>query len=388
MAGQMCGLPVRKTSYNLTATTTVFTGLSFLLIAIRVATRVSGLSGEAMLGWDDLFVAGSFATAVPITVFVPYMVKFGLGQDIWEVQPYSGISNMLRLFYFCQLHYILSVNFVKIALVLFFLRVFPQYWFRRWCWVMIGIVVAFGFAYLFPTTFQCKPINYAWNQWDGEHEGHCIDISTGTYVNASLNMVLDLVILLMPMPLLIRLHVTYSRKQKALILIMFSTGIVVTLVSALRVRTLFVYGKTTNPTWDFVDVGLWSIVEIHVGIMCACLPQLRAFIFTVMPRWFGYTMPGATTGATTSGGLSKNSRGGQLASGTRSRTPKVVISNPGNTDRSDHTFTELDELDDTYPIQGAKPAHGRVHYSSKTWAESSEREGSAHSDPASTKQWS
>jgi hypothetical protein len=387
MAGQMCGLPVRKTGYPLTAITTLFTGFAFVLIAIRVATRVSGLSGEAMLGWDDLFIAGSFATAVPITVFVPYMVKYGLGQDIWEVQPANDISNMLRLFYLCQILYIFSVNLIKIALILFFLRVFPQYWFRRWCWVMIGIVTAFGFAYFFPTTFQCNPVNYAWNQWDGEHEGTCIDINTGTYINASLNMVLDLVILLMPMPMLFKLHITYSRKQKTLIVVMFSFGIIVTVVSALRVRTLFVYGKTTNPTWDFVEVGLWSIIEIYVGIMCACLPQLRAFIWTVMPKWFGYTMPGATTGPT-SGGLSKNSRSGQLASGSRSKTPKMVISNPGNSDRPDHTFTELDELDDTYPIQGRQPAHGRAQYTSKTWAESSEREGSAHSDPTSTKQWS
>ena len=34
---------------------------------------------------------------------------------------------------------------------------------------------------------------------------------------------------------------------------------------------------TDSATGDFVQLSLWSAIEIYVGIMCACMPGMRAF---------------------------------------------------------------------------------------------------------------
>lgn len=58
----------------------------------------------------------------------------------------------------------------------------------------------------------------------------------------------------------------------------------VTIVSVLRLRALNFSANTANPTWDFFDVGIWSTVEINVGIICVCMPSLRLLLVRVFPR--------------------------------------------------------------------------------------------------------
>jgi hypothetical protein len=411
-ATELCNLPVHDRSSEFRIGTPILCALSLILLGMRLAARACGV--PAMLGWDDAIITSAWAFAMPITVFSGYMGKFGLGQDIWMV-PFGHVTNLLRLFYLCQLFYICCVTLTKVALLLFFLRVFPQRWFKRFCWVMIGIVVAFGVSYIIVVLVQCRPISFNWNSWDGEHTGQCVNLNLGTHINAALNMVMDIVILLMPMPLLVKLHITYSWKQKANILVMFSVGSLVTVVSALRLRTLVVFGKTTNPTWDLASVGLWSIIEIYTGIICACLPATRSFLVHVLPRWLGYTINGSRTGGRATGPRSGASGTGGAGIGasavSRSKTPTVNtrplankgISKGSFSDRSNQGFTELDDLDTeeytALPMHGTHDGGGgtgvgvsRAHHPGHTGRKEAwsidEREGSDHSGPASTKQWS
>lgn len=49
----------------------------------------------------------------------------------------------------------------------------------------------------------------------------------------------------------------------------------VTIVSILRLQSLLSFANSRNPTWDNWSVSNWSIVEINVGIICACMPTAR-----------------------------------------------------------------------------------------------------------------
>jgi hypothetical protein len=163
--------------------------------------------------------------------------------------------------------------------------------------IMMGITLTFMIAYLFALVFQCSPINYAWLRWDNEHEGRCINVYVGIYAHAAINMVLDLIILLMPMPILLKLQTNYSWKQKSHVIVMFSFGVIVTAVCILRLNTLIVFGKTQNPTWDYLPAALWSIVEMQVGVICACLPAAKVFFARLLPGWLGVSTGKSKTGA-------------------------------------------------------------------------------------------
>lgn len=47
---------------------------------------------------------------------------------------------------------------------------------------------------------------------------------------------------------------------------------------------------------DYVEVGYWSTIEISIGIVCACMPAIRALLSHVFPFVFGGTRTG-TSGA-------------------------------------------------------------------------------------------
>ena len=50
---------------------------------------------------------------------------------------------------------------------------------------------------------MCRPISFFWKGWDGsegKQEDHCININIETYTYAGINMALDILILLLPIP--------------------------------------------------------------------------------------------------------------------------------------------------------------------------------------------
>ena len=51
----------------------------------------------------------------------------------------------------------------------------------------------------------------------------------------------------------------------------------------------------TSIIGDFVELSLWSAIEIYVGIMCACMPGMRAF-YTRVFRGRKWEKTGASHG--------------------------------------------------------------------------------------------
>lgn len=62
-----------------------------------------------------------------------------------------------------------------------------------------------------------------------------------------------------------------------------------TIVSCLRLHTLIEFGNTKNMTQDYVDLGVWSTVEVPVGVICACMPAIRSLFRHVFPTLLSQT---------------------------------------------------------------------------------------------------
>lgn len=44
-----------------------------------------------------------------------------------------------------------------------------------------------------------------------------------------------------------------------------------------------------NPTYDYSNLALWSLVEIDVGVICACMPGVAVLLRRILPKVFGTT---------------------------------------------------------------------------------------------------
>lgn len=63
-------------------------------------------------------------------------------------------------------------------------------------------------------------------------------------------------------------------KKKIGIICTFLVGLFVTICSAIRLRALIGWNKSTNPTMDYANLAAWSLVELDVGVICACMPGM------------------------------------------------------------------------------------------------------------------
>jgi hypothetical protein len=127
------------------------------------------------------------------------------------------------------------------------------------------------------TIFQCDPVVKA---FDKATPGTCIDLAKFWYANAGFSIATDVIILLLPMPLVYQLEV--PRAQKIALMAVFAIGIFVVVTSCLRVTTLDIFATTTDNTYDIANV-MWTIIEPNVAVICACLPTLRQLVVKLFP---------------------------------------------------------------------------------------------------------
>ncbi|RAR09266.1 mannitol 1-phosphate dehydrogenase [Stemphylium lycopersici] len=70
------------------------------------------------------------------------------------------------------------------------------------------------------------------------------------------------------------------------LVVLFSMGFFICLITALRMATLPLSLKTTDITWDAAPTNLWSFIEAATGVICACLISLRKGVAALWPsRW-------------------------------------------------------------------------------------------------------
>lgn len=99
--------------------------------------------------------------------------------------------------------------------------IFVKDTFRRAVFGVMGLTVAFCLAYFFAILFQCHPIAFYWDQTIPN--GTCVNQTQLFLATACLNLVLDVIIVLMPIPVVWSLQM--STLRKAAINAIFGMGI-------------------------------------------------------------------------------------------------------------------------------------------------------------------
>jgi hypothetical protein len=145
----------------------------------------------------------------------------------------------------------------------------------------IGVIIVYGLWSVFSTAFMCTPVAYFWDHSIG---GHCLSRLGVWFANASLNIVTDVVICLMPVPVLNKLRL--PRKQKYALIAVFCLGLFVCLTSILRLKALYDISVSTDVTWDNTPAAYWSSLECNFSVVAACLPTLRKTVSRFFPRFF------------------------------------------------------------------------------------------------------
>ncbi|KAH6953851.1 hypothetical protein BKA56DRAFT_504318 [Ilyonectria sp. MPI-CAGE-AT-0026] len=274
-----CNIAPRRASVSYNAIIITFTILSTILVAQRLAFRIYATIG---LSTDDYLILLATLSNIPLTVLGVYGLNGnGLGQEVWTV-PFESIYKFGKYFFVAALLYFLVMTLVKLALLFFYLRIFPFTPISQIIRGTIAFCILQGLIIIFVTIFLCQPISFFWEGWDGEHTGHCLSNRLIIWTNAIISIALDFWMLGIPLSQLRGLNL--SRRKKLGVGAMFCVGAFVTVVSILRLSALVNFQASSgNATWNYFGASVWSVVETNVGILCTCMPTLRLFLVRYFP---------------------------------------------------------------------------------------------------------
>jgi hypothetical protein len=94
----------------------------------------------------------------------------------------------------------------------------------------------------------------------------------------------DIAVATLPLPFLNQLQL--PNRQRYALMIVFALGGFTCIISILRLQSLLVFLQTTDISYHNPLAAIWSNLEVNIGIVCSCLPTLKAMVTRWFPRAF------------------------------------------------------------------------------------------------------
>jgi hypothetical protein len=232
------------------------------------------------IGADDIAATLAYIFYVGLVVATLKAMDYGLGIRVADVNYLKDGINLQKCGFSSLVLYPVSLGFVKLSILLFLSRVVPETssWKLR-IYFLAAFVVCLEIAFTLVLAFQCRPVAY---YWDKELEGTCINQHAFYYVEASINIGTDVVILSIPWLIFSSLRV--PRQKKYALLAICSVGVFTLVTSIIRLPFLYSVNHSGDPTWAVVDVVNWSIAEVGSAITTSSIPPIRPLITHIFPK--------------------------------------------------------------------------------------------------------
>lgn len=165
-----------------------------------------------------------------------------------------------------------TVTCVKIAILLLYCKIFTLSWFI-WSARFVGFLcICYTLGTILAAFLVCQPLPY---YWDTAIQGHCGNEFLSYILTGSINIATDVMVLVLPIPSLVRLEMTLYKK---LILIgTFACGLFTCIIGALRLRSI-VMVDFNDYTYSIADAMTYSTLEPALAIVLACIPTLRPLL--------------------------------------------------------------------------------------------------------------
>lgn len=242
-------------------------------VALRVLAKHMRKNKQATLIASDhlVFVALFLTWALSVTAICGATIA-RIGTPPLE-QSSTEFESFLKVMFAVQFFYIFSVGTVKLSVLAFYRSIFITKGFRLACDIISGVVIAWLVALFLGTLLRSNPISVNWNpKQPGGHHGNVVVLFS--FVGAS-DIVLDLIILCLPLPVIRSLHM--STRRKWLIAGIFWLGGFCVISSTVRLAFVikFVAGYTGLGSYYsslVVNNLIWMIIEPCASVIAACLP--------------------------------------------------------------------------------------------------------------------
>ncbi|ROW16865.1 hypothetical protein VPNG_01759 [Cytospora leucostoma] len=269
-----------------------FTILATAAVVLRFkARRITGQK----LGSDDWTILAALILAIGITIDILIMTqRGGLGthaqyNDDGDPLDPEAILVFGKTSYVLEVMTCPAVGLTKISVLLMYKRIFTTRLFKTMVWILAVLVIVWTASFTFALIFSCTPIA---SQWDFSIEFTCVDQVALMVTLMATDVATDVMILLLPIYKTSQLQMPLTRKIQ--VIGIFLLGGLVSIVGIIRIHfgtqvfNVLDSSPAADTTWLYAPLFYWTIVETHVGVLCACLPALRP-VQEYTTYFFSYT---------------------------------------------------------------------------------------------------
>ncbi|KAK1753820.1 hypothetical protein QBC47DRAFT_48216 [Echria macrotheca] len=234
---------------------------------------------------DDWLIIVALIFALAFSIVNLIQLGNGAGRHLWDV-PLADFNRFVKLGGIGgSLTYNLSTLFIKVSILQFYQRFPSSRSFQLAVYATIFVAVGYCIPQSISWLYHCRPIV---RYWDFTIPGTCIR-DEDYLASAALNVATDIIILLLPIWLAFPLRLP-ARQKVGVICILMAGGFVCA-VSIVRLAAIVSGLRDPDITWHYVKNLVWCLVEMYVGIICACLPCLKPFFQRYFPDMFAFLNP-------------------------------------------------------------------------------------------------
>ncbi|OBU00594.1 hypothetical protein VE01_01208 [Pseudogymnoascus verrucosus] len=274
--------------------TIVTVSVATVLIAGRLISRAVIVKH---ITFDDYLIVIGWILSLGASVVVVFATGKGLGKPDARIKD-EWVLPLKKCIYAFSVLYNPALVATKSSLLVFYLRLsrVTNKLFRIISYAALVLVNAGGLVLTLLYIFQCRPVSKTFNVHNDLAK--CIPIITLYLTSTPITIVTDVIILVLPIPMLTGIHM--PRRQKNILVFTFALGIFVMIVDVIRVYFLQqamidVSSLTASPT-STIGLGdekdyafivsyslMWTAVEVNIGIVCACIPTLKPIVKRILP---------------------------------------------------------------------------------------------------------
>jgi len=238
--------------------------LSTIALVLRLWTR---RIIQVQLGVDDWLIA------ISVFIFWGFCANILVGvYTIGGGETYADPSEeeqkmvqYLQSEYSIFILYALNVTLIKLSILFLYLRIFGTVnSFRRLAYIILTLCLLWCTAAMISNILYCIPIR---KFWDPTVQGSCFNFPIFYLIVELIDILLDVIIIGLPLKTILGLQLSVHKKLA--LLGIFVLGILVIVTSAVRIG--YVY-KPDHQLLDLGQASLWSVINLGVAILCACLP--------------------------------------------------------------------------------------------------------------------
>ncbi|CAJ2505729.1 Uu.00g131230.m01.CDS01 [Anthostomella pinea] len=299
-AGQMPDFNATGLQNATIAVTSISIALAFLFLIWRLYTTVFIVKGFYL---DDGLIILAFGCSLLLCTTVLMALDNGFGKHLWDVrvtqiQGYLDVLSTLALSFL-----------VKLAMLTLYHRINPSKPFRICLYIVAAAMISYQIIFMVIFIGPCR------TSLATPKAAKCF--SDGALANAILNVISDAAVIVLPIPMLHRLHMPL--KQKLAVGGILGLGSAAAIISIARVALI---ARFSNPdiTWVQAQGGILSILEGNLAIICNCAARLKPFFDRHSPRMSAFLGSKSGTykkGSGGSKGTGKKTEGSQSIGVTR-----------------------------------------------------------------------